>query len=160
MRIFITNIVPQTLTNKLSNLSETFGEPHKKIRHELISKDLGLFIVENNNITQLETTFITDYELIKNYKGHNLLVDKNKYRYIKTVSQLPVEYINSQYTVFEYKTDKKSKLSLIVECFEEKNNFNLEIIPVNFYFDYNSDTFDLYDSFFQEEFNMFLSELN
>jgi hypothetical protein len=91
-----------------------------------------------------------------------LLVDKTIYTLIPLVSQFPVNYISSKYIELKFKINTKSKLALIVECFEETNklNYSLELIPVNYYFNYDCEKFDLKDIFFEEEFNMFLSNLN
>ena len=162
MRIYIFNIPPQTIKDKINNLSSLFGEPEKNIRYELCSKEFGIGIIEDNTIKHLETTFKMDYELIKGYNNCDLLVDKTIYTLVPVVSQFPVNYISSKYIELKFKTSNKSKLTLIVECFEEpsKININLELMPVNYYFEYDYEKLDLKDIFFEEEFNMFLSNLN
>jgi hypothetical protein len=160
MRIYIVNIPPQTLKNKLHNLCFLFNEHKKKIKYEICSKEFGISIIEDNTIKHIETTFKTEYDLIKGYNNCDLLVDKTIYTLIPVVSQFPVNYINSRYIEYTFKTSNKSKLTLIMECVEENVNFNLEVIPVNYYFEYDSEKFDLTDHFFEEEFNMFLSSLN
>ena len=90
-----------------------------------------------------------------------MLVDNTKITKIELISQFPVNYIYTKFIKLEFKTHKKSKLTLIVKCLEESNtNFELTRIPVDFYFIYDSETLDLKDIFFQEEFNRFLSNLN
>jgi hypothetical protein len=162
MRIYIVNISPQSIKNKINNLSSLFGEPEKTIRNEICSKEFGISIIEENTIKHIETTFKTEYDLIKGYKNCDLLVDKTIYTLIPLVSQFPVNYISSKYIELKFKINTKSKLALIVECFEETNklNYSLELIPVNYYFNYDCEKFDLKDIFFEEEFNMFLSNLN
>ena len=101
--------------------------------------------------------FIKNYS----YKNYDLLVDKTNISKIELISQFPVNYIYTKNIKLEFKTHKKSKLTLIVNCLEESTkNFELIRIPVDFYFIYDSETLDLKDIFFQEEFNMFLSNLN
>jgi len=162
MKIYIPSILPICLKNKLDKLFQLFEEIKQEIKYEIISKEFGLIVIENEKIFQIESTFQTNYELIKNYSymNYDLLVDRTINNKIAIKSQLPVEYINSKLHIIKFKTNKKSNLSLVVSCFEELNNFELIKIPVDFYFEYNNDILDLKDSFFQEEFNMFLSALN
>jgi len=160
MRIYIVNIPPQILKDKLNHLCSLFSEHKKKIKYEICSKEFGITIIEDNTIKRIESTFKTAYELLKGYKNCDLLVDNTVYTVIPVVSQFPVNYINSRYVEYTFKTSNKSKLALIMECVEENVNFNLEVIPVNYYFEYDCEKFDLTDHFFEEEFNMFLSNLN
>jgi hypothetical protein len=160
MRIYIVNIPPQILKDKLNDFCSLFSEHKKKIKYEICSKEFGITIIEDNTIKHIESTFKTDYQLLKSYKNCDLLVDNTVYTVIPLVSQFPVNYINSRYIEYTFKTSNKSKLALIMECVEENINFNLEVIPVNYYFEYDCEKFDLTDHFFEEEFNMFLSYLN
>jgi hypothetical protein len=92
-----------------------------------------------------------------------LLVDKTKYIHIPIVSQIPVNYILTKMTCFEYvSSDKKNGLKLVVECLEETNEIlDKEIIPINFYFSFNSSSNSLdIDNNLLQEINMFLLELN
>jgi len=69
-----------------------------------------------------------------------------------------------------YKSNKKSKWSLIIECIRETNIEILEKewIPINFYFEYNYSKNEEFitnlqnpdNLLFQEEINMFLTHLN
>uniref|UniRef100_A0A6C0KP95 Uncharacterized protein n=1 Tax=viral metagenome TaxID=1070528 RepID=A0A6C0KP95_9ZZZZ len=159
MKIYIVNITPQSLKNKI-NLFKQDYEFSEKIKYELNSIDYGLHIIQDNKIHLVESTFNTDYQLIKNYENVDLLIDKSNYKLIPVKSQMPVNYVITIHHVFEFKVLKNSKLSLIIECLEETENFVKKLIPVNFYFNYNNDNLDLKDTFFQEEFNVFLSKLN
>lgn len=159
MKIYIVNITPQSLKNKINIFKQDY-EFSEKIKYELNSIDYGLHIIQDNKIHLLESTFNTDYQLIKNYENVDLLIDKSNNKLIPVKSQMPVNYVISIINVFEFKVLKKSKLSLIVECLEETENFVKKLTPVNFYFNYNNDNLDLKDTFFQEEFNVFLSKLN
>jgi len=163
MRIYIPNILPNSLKHKLEKLYTVFGNPNIQIKYEIISKEFGVIIIEGENITNIESSFKTNYELIKNYsyKNYDLLVDKTNNNKINLISQFPVNYIYTKIIKLEFKTHKKSKLTLIIDCLEEPiTNFELIRIPVDFYFIYDNDTLDLKDMFFQEEFNRFLSNLN
>jgi hypothetical protein len=103
----------------------------------------------------------TDYELIKNYNNYDLLVDRTNNTKIPLKSQFPVNYIHTKFLQLFFKIHNKSKLSLVINYLEEPdNNFEIIRIPVDFYFNYDSEILDLKDPFFQEEFNMFLSALN
>lgn len=159
MKIYIVNILPESLNNKL-NIFKQHYEFKETQKYELHSQDYGSHIIENNKIHLIESSFNTEYQLIKNYEKFDLLIDKTNDKLIPVISQLPVNYIISIFHIFEFKTCKNSKLSLIIECLEETENFVKKSIPVNFYFNYNNDNLDLKDTIFQEEFNVFLSKLN
>jgi len=164
MKIYIVNILPSSLKNKIDTLIEVFGVYSEKIKYELCSKEFGINIIEQQDIIHIETTFKTDYELIKDYEltnglKYDLLVDKTIYTSFPILSQIPVNYISSKYYELEFKIHKKGNLSLIIDCFEEINNFERNIIPINFYFNYNEKNLDLNDHFFQNDFNMLLSLL-
>ena len=160
MKIYIVNILPHLIKDKMNTFYSLFGEPEKKIKYELCSKEFGIHIIEDQTIYHVETTFNNHYELIKGFHNCDLLVDKTIYTKNPVISQLPVNYITSKYIQLQFKTNYKSKLSLILDCVEEFQDFELNTIPINFYFQYDSDKIDLNDSFFQEEFNVFLSNLN
>jgi hypothetical protein len=159
MKIYIVNILPNTLTNKLPKIIEEFGLPEEKIKYELYSKEFGIHIIDNNSIYNNETKFETDFELIKGYNNLDLLVDKTNYKHYETVSQLPVDYICTIIFELKFKFHKKSNLSFIIECIEETVNFEKKYIPINYYFDYEDKKLDLNNSFFKEDFNRFLSHL-
>jgi len=159
MKIYIVNILPESLNNKL-NIFKQHYEFKETQKYELHSQDYGSHIIENNKIHLIESSFNTEYQLIKNYEKFDLLIDKTNDKLIPVISQMPVNYIISIFHIFEFKTCKNSKLSLIIECLEETENFVKKSIPVNFYFNYNNDNLDLKDTIFQEEFNVFLSKLN
>jgi hypothetical protein len=160
MKIYIINILPETLTNKLQKIIAEFGLPEEKIKYELYSKEFGILTIENDLIFHNETKFETDYELIKGYNNFDLLVDKTIYNQYEVVSQLPVDYICTLINEFKFKLHKKANLSLIIECIEETVNFEKKNIPINYYFDYEDKKLDLNNSFFKEDFNRFLSHLN
>jgi len=189
MKIYIPNILPNTLTNKLTSLSNTFGNPKIKIKNEIISKEFGTYYIENiettkpskstksqtdnkcqnqsQNIYYIEPTFNQKYELIKNYKNNcDLLVDYTCYSKIPVVSQLPVDYINTEMVELEFKINHKSKLSLVVVCIDEtnindktNNKIETKLFPFDFYFAYHSVKLDLNDVFFQNEFDKYLDDL-
>ena len=145
------------------NYSKTKDNKFKIVREvETVIDPVQLITLREQTIKHIETTFKTEYDLIKGYKNCDLLVDKTIYTLIPLVSQFPVNYISSKYIELKFKINTKSKLALIVECFEETNklNYSLDLIPVNYYFNYDCEKFDLKDIFFEEEFNMFLSNLN
>ena len=161
MKIYITSILPQSITNnKINKLSSIIGKPETKYRNEIFSEDFGIYTIEENLITQIESTFNLNYELIKNYNTYDLLVYKTIYNKKPIVSQFPVNYLNTNILELKFKYSTKSKLSLIIECFEEIDNYEIIIVPINFYFNYDEENLDLKDKFFQEDFNMFLSHLN
>jgi|688.fasta_scaffold368894_2 hypothetical protein len=164
MKIYILNILPIQLRSKLTKLTNKFIHT-EKIQYELHSPDFGLNVLDDKTIVRHEPIFETNYEIIKNYNGCDLLVDMTKYKQIIEDSQLPVNYLMTKMTCNEYKINKKSQLSLVVICLTELNYLNTDIIPIDFYFSYNSETnINLQDTinnrFFQEDFNVFLNELN
>jgi hypothetical protein len=159
MRIYILNILPQTLKNKLDNLIKIFGLPNEKIKHEIYSNEYGIHILEDKIIYHIENSFNETIEKYS-YNDLNLLVDKTNYTKIPVISQLPTHYIDTKLHELTFKTDKKSRLSLIIECLEELENYEKLLVPMNYYFEYNEPILDLTDIFFEEEFNRFLSGLN
>jgi len=160
MKIYIPKISPLSINNKIDQLIIQCGEPIIKIKYEIVSKELGIINIENQKISYLESTFKSEYDLINNYKNIDLLVDKNKLTKIPLISQFPVNYIYTKYFQLHFKINLKSSLTLIINCLEELENYELKRIPVDFYFNYESEKLDLNDSFFDNEFNMFLSVLN
>ena len=157
MRIYIVNLI---LQNKIQYWIDEFGVPDEKFKYELCSKEFGIHVIDNDKIFHTESTFETEYELIKNYNNFDLLVDHTIYNQIESKSQLPVNYICTPFYELKFKLHKKSDLSLIIECIEETNNFEKKILPINFYFDYEDKKLDLNNHFFKEDFNRFLSHLN
>ena len=55
MKIFITNILPSSLKNKLTKMQVFEVKSFNKT--EIASEDYGLHIIENNNLYRVEPTF-------------------------------------------------------------------------------------------------------
>jgi len=170
MKIYITDIFPSTLKNKLTNIREYLSNTIS--RYEIVSEEYGIHIIEGDTIYRIEPNFKPDMQIIKDALKNELLIDNTDYKMIPVVSQLPYNYILTKITIHEYQVCKKSKLKLIIEClnepvhtnvfFSKKNQGNIDttVIPINFYFVYNDIKIDLTDHFLKEEFNVFLSHLN
>jgi len=171
MKIYITDIFPIALKNKLTNFD--LDKFHKKtiLRNELVSEDYGRHIIENDTIWREEPNFNQEIFIIKSVFKNDLLVDNTDYKMLQITSQLPINYILTKMTIYEYQTNPRSKLKLVVEClnepaaaqnafFQQNNKADTVIVPINFYFDYNSKTIDISDQFLKEEINVFLSHLN
>jgi hypothetical protein len=178
MKIYITNILPSSLKNKLTKIKYLLINPNGTNKYELVSEDFGVQFIESDNdkVYRIEPNFEPKFQLIKNYDTNSryidLLLDNTEYKCCPVVSQLPMNYILTKMTIFEYQTSRKSKLKLVVECLKEPvtigayfspdKHIGEDIVPINFYFVYNNTTndLDLTDHFFKEEFNMLLSHLN
>jgi len=170
MKIYITDIFPSSLKNKLTNIREYLSNTIS--RYEIVSEEYGIHIIEGDTIYRIEPNFKPDMQLIKDTLKNELLIDNTDYKMIPVVSQLPYNYILTKITIHEYQVCKKSKLKLVVEClnepvqtnvfFSKKNQGNIDTtsIPINFYFVYNDAKLDLTDQFLKEEINVFLSHLN
>jgi len=170
MKIYITDIFPSSLKNKLTNIREYLSNTIS--RYEMVSEEYGIHIIEGDTIYRIEPNFKPEMQLIKTFFSNELLIDNTNYKMIPVVSQLPYNYILTKITIHEYQVCKKSKLKLIIEClnepvqtnvfFSKKNQENIDttIIPINFYFVYNDSKIDLADQFLKDEFNVFLSHLN
>lgn len=170
MKIYITDIFPSSLKNKLTKINEYLSNTIS--RYEIVSEEYGIHIIEGDKIYRIEPNFKPDIQLIKDTLYNNLLIDNTNYKMIPVVSQLPYNYILTKITIHEYQVCKKSKLKLVVEClnepvstnvfFSKKNQSTIDttVIPINFYFVYNESKIDLTDQFLKEEFNVFLSHLN
>jgi len=178
-KIYITNIFPSSLKNKLTNMKELLTNSFNK--YEIASEDFGLHFIEKekgrekekgeDKMYRIEPNFDPKFQLIKNFGKLNsdLLIDQTKYVCCPVVSQLPVNYVLTKLTILEYKTNKKAKLQLVIECLKEPitigsyfspdKHIGEELVPINFYFVYDGNL-DLTDRFFQEEINVFLSHLN
>jgi hypothetical protein len=170
MKIYITDIFPSSLKNKLTNIKEYLSNTIS--RYEMVSEEYGIHIIEGDTIYRIEPNFKSNMQLIKTFFSNELLIDNTDYKMIPVVSQLPYNYILTKITIHEYQVCKKSKLKLVVEClnepvqtnvfFSKKNQENIDttVIPINFYFVYNDAKIDLADQFLKDEFNVFLSHLN
>ncbi len=161
MKIYIVNILPEALKNKLDNFCSFLL--HKREKYELFSEEYGLHIVEHDNnssnketqIYKIESNFDTSYHMLKDYTSSfgatttatnsknstvvvDLLFDLTDYVKIEVVSQLPTKYVLTKMTKFVYKFNKKSKWEFVIECIRETNTELLEKewIPINFYFFY------------------------
>ena len=151
---------PENIT--LHRIEKYFIKSYNKM--ELESTDFGKHIIESNSIYRIEPNFNMKYEIKeKYYKNYDLLIDYSQYNKIKTLSQLPVNYILTKLTIYEYKINENSNMKLIIECIKEinldnKNNVNYEMKPYNFYFDYNENKL-VNDENINEEINVFLSHL-
>jgi hypothetical protein len=177
MKIYITDIFPSSLKNKLTNLKEYLSNTIS--RYEMVSEECGIHIIEEDAIYRIEPNFkpdihvINNSDLINNSITNDLLIDNTNYKMIPVVSQLPFNYILTKMTIYEYQVSKKSKLKMVIEClnepvptnvfFSKKNgsaNTETMVIPINFYFVYDDVKIDLTDRFVKEEINVFLSHLN
>jgi hypothetical protein len=180
MKIYITDIFPSSLKNKLTNLREYLSNTIS--RYEMVSEECGIHIIEEDAIYRVEPNFKPDINVINgtnSINGNNikndLLIDNTNYKMIPVVSQLPFNYILTKMTIYEYQVSKKSKMKMVIECLNEpvpvniffanaiKNspvNTETTVIPINFYFVYDDVKIDLTDRFVKEEINVFLSHLN
>ena len=170
MKIYITDIFPSSLKNKLTKINEYLSNTIS--RYEIVSEEYGIHIIEGDKIYRIEPNFKPDIQLSKQYMKNDLLIDNTNYKFIPVVSQMPYNYILTKITIHEYQVCKKSKLKLVVECLNEpvptnvffskkqQSAIDTTVIPINFYFVYNESKIDLTDQFLKEEFNVFLSHLN
>ena len=175
MKIYITTIFPSSIKNKLTNFKDL--ELKTSHKYEMTSEDFGVHYIEKSkngdHIYRIEPSFEPKFQLIKNFgeTQDDLLLDSTKYIVCPVVSQLPVNYILTKLTILEYQSGRKSKLKLVVECLNEPvvigayfspdKHMGEEMVPINFYFEYDDTAkLELNDRFFQEEINMFLSHLN
>jgi len=154
MKIYLPDILPKTLNNKIDKL-KNIKEPKIENYCEIISEDLGIMYINEttNNIYCLETTFNTNYKLIKKYDGNqDLLVDYTQYNRLPVMSQLPTDYVLTKIREHKYSL---YNLTLVVEFSEED--------PINFYIEYTNNKpileLDLTDTNIQEDLNVFLSYL-
>jgi hypothetical protein len=113
MKIYITDIFPSSLKNKLTNLKEYLSNTIS--RYEMVSEECGIHIIEEDAIYRVEPNFkpdihvINNSDLINNSITNDLLIDNTNYKMIPVVSQLPFNYILTKMTIYEYQVSKKSK---------------------------------------------------
>jgi hypothetical protein len=166
MKIYVTNIPPSSI--KLERIDKYILNKNGYKKYELVSKEFGTHVIEirkqnEQNIYRIEPTLNMDLHLI-NLPKASLLVDKTKYVHIPVVSQLPVDYMLTKMTCFEYaiKNKRGSKIKMIVECLVENINIlsDKKNMPINYYFHFFDKTNNLdIDDNLLEEINMFLLEL-
>jgi hypothetical protein len=162
MKMYVTNIPPSSI--KFDRLDKYLLNKDGYKKYELVSKEFGTHVIEfgkqnEPNMYRIEPTLNMDLHLI-NMPNYSLLVDKTKYVHIPVVSQLPVDYLLTKMTCFEFKIG--SKIKMVVECLVENSNIlsDKEIIPINYYFHFfdKKNNLDIDDNLL-EEINMFLLEL-
>jgi hypothetical protein len=173
MKIYVTNIPPSSIKPKFEKMEKYLINKNGYKKYELFSEEFGTYVIEDNNnkkaysqkIYRIEPIFNTDLHLIKNYNGYDLLFDKTEYVDQDVISQLPVNYMLTKLTCFEYVLDSKSSsqnnIKLTIECIIENNTLMDKVIaPVNYYFSClsNKNNIDIDDNLL-EEINVFLSEL-
>jgi hypothetical protein len=106
MKIYITNIFPSSIKNKLTNFKDLECNSFQKL--EIASEDFGLHFIENKKgdeyIYRCEPNFEPKLQLIKGFGTTNsdLLIDNTKYVYCPLVSQLPMNYVLTRLTILEY----------------------------------------------------------
>ena len=162
MKIYITNIPPSSI--KLERLNKYLLSKDGYKKYELVSKEFGTHIIEirkQNEPTmyRIEPTLNMDLHLI-NMPNASLLVDKTNYVHIPVVSQMPVDYILTKMTCFEYAIKNKSgsKIKMIVECLIENSNILSDKEIISILFSSQKNNLDIEDNLL-EEINMFLLEL-
>jgi hypothetical protein len=158
MKIYIANVSLSNINNNLKNLNNYIVNKNGKIIYELCTKNSGIYLIENSKLYKLVENTEENYELIKNYRNYDLLIDYTEYIKKEIKSQVPLNYILTKKINYEYKIHKSSNLSLIVE-YEYNNNEN-ERKVIDFYLIYDEINLDMKNMFFQEELNMFLFYLN
>lgn len=149
MKIFIDNYKPIQLLSILQNLEIYF---HSKETLMEIYSDSGIFIVNNNYLSELNINDDTTLKTIK-LLDFTLIIDKSKVL-LKDIHHLPNNHISNYITSMKYCIDKSShtskssnKLFLIIEGPKQdldstENNFS-HFIPNNFYFEFDEDKFTL-----------------
>lgn len=156
MKIYIANVSLESLNTE--KLIDFCIDKKGNIIFELCSNDSVIYLIENSKIYKIENDGSENYELIKDYKGNDLLIDNSIYLKKEIKSQLPLSYILTKKIRYEFKINKQSKLSLFMEYILEEDDNKGELI--DYYFIYEEEKLDLKNMFFQEEFNMFLFYLN
>lgn len=155
IKLYISNIPPSAIS--LSKLTQLCNFVTTKHICEICSPECGLLLmdIDTQRVYQTCPSFQPNYELIENYHGYNLLVDKgdDASTRVEIVSQLPVQYGSRQLIEYEFKLNPKSLLSLVVQVI----SLAPVPVPVNYWF--VSRHFDLSDTFFTEDFHAFLQSI-
>jgi hypothetical protein len=155
MKIYIANMNINNIKKNIEKLDNYCINKQGTIIYELYSNDSEIYIIEESKIYKIEN-INENYELLKSYNNYDLLIDYTSNSKKELLSQLPLNYILTKITRYEFKINKKSNLSLIIEYKLDLANNDL----YDFYFIYNEKKIDMKNMFFQEEFNMFLFYLN
>ena len=186
MKIYVTNIPPSSINPNFEKMEKFLINKNGYKKYELFSEEFGTYVIEDKNnkndkkdkkdkntysqkIYRIEPIFNTDLHLIKNYNGYDLLFDKTEYVDQDVISQLPVNYMLTKLTCFEYvlpsNPTSRNKIKLTIECIVENNTLmDKVIVPINYYFSCLSNKNDKMDNNniddnLLEEINVFLSEL-
>ena len=100
------------------------------------------------NVTDKDSVSYENY-----YKGFNLLVDYSLATLMET-NQIPNGNIEMLSKYYYFALNKSSKLRFVI-----KSQDDINIIPVDFYFEMDGDV-EINNIFLREEINVFLSLLN
>lgn len=172
VKIYIKNINIDTINDHMDAFKKNFKSKHSFLK--LYSEEeYGIYIIENDNVYFMEPIFEDHIEEI-NYGKFNFLIDYSNDIKVPVISQIPLNYIYSSITRYEYKFNN---LKLIIDGIYDKKKTNINykkktllddftkvFIPVDFYLEYtekgiNSKHLDLNNPFFKEELNGLLMHL-
>jgi hypothetical protein len=170
VKIYIKNISLQTISDHIDSFKKYYKKKHTFLK---LYSEKEYYIIENNNIYYIEPILEDNIEDI-NYGNLKLLIDYNNEIKIPILSQLPVNYIYTSVTRYEYKFNN---ITLIIDGIYEKKQSNIDFkkknllddfteifIPIDFFLEYNEKNIeikhlDFTNKFLQEELNVFLLHL-
>jgi hypothetical protein len=169
VNIYIKNIQLKSIVDNIESFNKY---PNKFFTFYRLYSPNGIYeITKDKKVYLLEPSFTEDIQTIK-YGNLELLFNNKKDILIPVLSQLPVNYIISNITQYEYKINS---LKLIVQgIFEKPVNANYKkknifdndtkiFVPIDFYFEYNNELNHKFnnsiDKFLQDDLNVFLSHL-
>jgi hypothetical protein len=155
MKIYIPQLNLKSIICNIENLNKYCINKDGNLVYELYTEDNGIYKIEDSKIYKIEMKDNENYEYIKNYekKNYDLLIDHTTYDNLLVKTQLPMNYIMVKVKYYEYKTNKDSQLSFIMETSSKKDN---ECLVMDYYFNYVG---NITNEIFKEELNMFLSKL-
>lgn len=121
--------------------------------------DEGIFINKNNQ--GFKKLLITDgnIQYIKQYiENYNIIIDESFYYKSKEyISRLPNNHYNIKLNKYEYKLDKKSPVTLVIEICEKKNVTNIYFMLTDKHGKYSIP--DINNPFIKETINSFLKKI-
>jgi len=150
MRIFINNYSLSTLIKVIPSIQNYLVETKTKLE---IFSDEGEYYIDSFKIYKMNVTDKDSVSYENYYKGFNLLVDYSLATLMET-NQIPNGNIEMLSKYYYFALNKSSKLRFVI-----KSQDDINIIPVDFYFEMDGDV-EINNIFLREEINVFLSLLN
>ena len=158
MKIYIEETNNKILENLKSNTKIIHNIEKKLVSKQFINKiysSEGIYQINDNKSYNLMVISdnVSKEKVTFNNKTYNLVIDKSKIDK-NIIFQIPYQHICIPLCINNYAIDSNKHLKLVIESLY--NDKNSELIPVDYYFEYNMEN----NMIPIEDINVFLSLLN